>query len=670
VAKKIGFDGWVLDPDSGDLERAGIRVRLQAHPLRVLLELLESPGEVVTREQLIAKLWPSGVVDFDMGINTAIRKLRIALGDTATTPRYIETLPRRGYRFIAPLDADSEAAQFLSPTPRSFATPVPAGMAQIVDAPASDMPVSPAPGRLRFTTFARRPVFVWLALVGLAAAFAVWRGLHGGVTLPGPPTASIPPAQMRGTSVRLTPVFAPPAHSVAVLPFVNMSGDPNQEYFSDGISEGLLDALSRFDNIQVVARTSSFSFKGKDVDISTIARRLNVGSVLEGSVRRSGDTVRITVQLVNAVTGYRVWAQTYDEILKDTLKVQTEVATAVAGQLEVKLAGDEATKIELGGTKNADAYDAYLHGLKLYEKAGDTEHDYREALTAFDQAISLDPKFAMAYARRAAALDYIYRYPDDPRMRPSLILQARAAAARAVALAPQLGEAHLVLAYAACRGEPDLAQAAREYDLALALAPGSAWVQRGFAFFASVLGHFDPAATAARRAVSLDPMTARTRGVLAEVMIFARRYDEALTVLDEAMVLSPHSHSLESLIPPTLIALGRIEEAQATCESSSKQLDEDDRHYCLALLYHAIGRQAEAQHELETFKAAGGNEEAYSVAGVYAQWGDKAAALRWLTEAERLHSFDLLFMKMDWTLDPIRNEPQFKAIEARLHFPP
>jgi serine/threonine-protein kinase len=450
-----------------------------------------------------------------------------------------------------------------------------------------------------------------------------------------------------------------------------MSGDPNQEYFSDGISEELLDALSRFDNIQVVARTSSFSFKGKDVDVATIAHKLNVGAVLEGSVRRSGDTVRITVQLVNAVTGYRVWAHTYEEVFKDTLKVQTEVASSVAEQLEVKLAGDEAAKIELGGTKNPDAYDTYLRGLHLYEEAHAKEHDYREALAAFDRAITLDPKFAMAYARRAAALDYIYKYPDDPRIRPDLISQAHAAAERAVALAPQLGEAHLVLAYANYRGVPDLAEAAREYDLALALAPGSAWVQRGFGWFASQLGHFDLAVNAARRAVTLDPQTARTRQVLAEVLIFARRFGEALTVLDEAMVLSPGSHSLESLIPHTLIASGQIEKARMTCESPSMPLDEDDRHYCLALVYHTLGRQADAERELEKFKAVPGRyDEEYDLAGLYAQWGDKAAALQWLTQAERVHNFELLSMKVDWTLDPIRNEPQFKAIEARLRFPP
>jgi TolB-like protein/Tfp pilus assembly protein PilF len=466
------------------------------------------------------------------------------------------------------------------------------------------------------------------------------------------------------------PTFTPPPHSIAVLPFVNMSGDKEQEYFSDGISEELLDSLSRLNDLQVAARTSSFSFKGKDVDISTIAHKLNVAAVLEGSVRRSGNTIRITVQLINAVTGFHIWSQSYDRKLTDILKLQTEVATSVAQQLEVKLVGDEGTKIELGGTKNADAYDAYLRGLHRYEEARNREADYREALAAFDQAIALDPNYALAYTRRAAALDYIYRFPDDPNVRPAVLAQAHEAAERALALAPQLGEAHMVLAYTYYRGAPDLAAAAREYERAIALAPGSAWVQRSFGFFAAKLGHFELALAAARRAVSLDPQKALTRQVLAEVLIDARRYGEALTVLEDAKVLSPGSHALESLMQGALVASGQIEKARMTCESPSTPLDDDDRHSCLALVYHALGRQIDAEREMKEFQAVVGANGAYDVAGIYAQWGEKVAALQWLARAERLHNFALLSLRVDWALDPIRSEPQFKAIESRLHFPP
>ena len=462
------------------------------------------------------------------------------------------------------------------------------------------------------------------------------------------------------------PAFAPPPHSIAVLPFVNMSGDVNQEYFSDGISEELLDALSRLNGLQVVARTSSFSFKHQDTDAAAIARKLNVGAILEGSVRRSGRNVRIVVQLINGRTGFQIWEQSYDRVLDDVLKLQSEVAGTVAEHLEVKLTGEDSAKLEMGGTRNGAAYDAYLLGLQRYEQAD----DYAAALADFDRAIALDPGFALAHARRAATLDYIYRFPSDASTRPQLRSQARAAAERALALAPQLGEAHLVLAYTYYRGEPDLPAAAREYDQALALAPGSAWIQRSFAWFSSLLGHSDVALRAARRAVALDERNGRTHEVLAEVLINARLYREALSVLDDALALSPGNHTIESHLPDALIASGQVERARVICESPPKALDEDDRHGCLAMVYHRLGNQAEAARELEMFKAVVGNAAPYATAGLYAQLGNKEEALRRLAEAEQQHDFDLLGMKVDWYLDPIRNEPQFKALEARMRFPP
>jgi TolB-like protein/Flp pilus assembly protein TadD len=464
--------------------------------------------------------------------------------------------------------------------------------------------------------------------------------------------------------------FAPPPHSIAVLPFANESGDANQEYFSDGISEELLGALSRLKDLQVVARTSSFSFKHQDIDAVTIARKLNVGAILEGSVRRSGNTVRITVQLINGITGFQIWTQTYDRLLDDALKLQSEVATSVAQHLEIKLSGDQTAKLELGGTRNAAAYDAYLIGLQRYENAHDSERDYRDALAAFDRAIALDPNFALAYARRAASLDYIYIYPADPGARPSLKAQARAAAEHALALAPQLGEAHLVLAYTYYRGEPDLPAAAREYDQAVSLSPGNAWVQRGFAWFAAKLGHFDVAVSAARRAVSIDDRNWLTHEVLAEVLIEARRFREALSPLDEAGALSPGSHIVESLRWGVLIASGQLAQARANCESSSQPLDDDDRYACLAIVYYRLGRQADSDREVQKLRALVGDEGAYDLAVVYAQVGDKESALRWLSVAEQRHAFDLLGIKVDWGFDPIRNEPQFKAVVARMNFPP
>ena len=466
-----------------------------------------------------------------------------------------------------------------------------------------------------------------------------------------------------------SPPFAPPAHSIAVLPFVNLSGDTNQEYLADGISEELLNALSNIGELQVAARTSSFSFKGKNTEIAKIARKLNVGTIIEGSVRRNGDTVRITAQLVNALSGYSLWSQTYDHSLADILKFQGEVATVVADRLQVRLIGDEIDKIKSGGTLNGEAYDAYLRGMQLYYRPNTGEAGYRGALAAFTKALNFDPRFAEAYSRQAATLLRIYMIGGDPSARAALQHQARAAAEHAVELAPQRGESHLVLAASHDIGVEDRSEAAREYDRALHLSPGSAWVQLNYGLFASLSGHFEPAITAARRAVRLDPRNIDARDALGVILTGARRYSEAMVIFQEAKLLRPDSHFIEYYIADNLLASSQFEAARRECESVSAPLDAEGRHDCLALAYHALGRQADAERELALFKAQDGDGAAYRYARIYAQWGENAMALQWLKQAERLEDADLSLLKTDWHFDPIRDEPTFKAIEARMNYP-
>jgi TolB-like protein/tetratricopeptide (TPR) repeat protein len=463
--------------------------------------------------------------------------------------------------------------------------------------------------------------------------------------------------------------FNPPPHSIAVLPFVNMSGDAKQDYFSDGISEELLNSLSRLNDLQVVARTSSFSFKGQNVDVSTIAHKLNVAAVLEGSVRRAGNTVRITVQLINAVTGFHLWSQTYDRQMSDILKVQTEVASSVAKQLEIKLVGDEVAKIELGGTKNPEAYDAYLHGVQLYDKA-DEEANYRLALADADKAIKFDPDYAAAHVLRTNSLLNIYFTTTDLTARAQQPPQMLVAAQQAVRLAPKLGDAHLALAETYAFALFDFASAEPEYDRALSLAPGSALVQRNIAGYAVQTGHYDSAILAAGRAVALDPQGRRSRVVQGLVYYIARRYTEALALFEDLRTLYPDSHWVGGMIIGTLLASGQTQKALEECESDSSPLSADDRHQYLARIYHAMGRQSDAERELQLFKSHNGDEAAYEFAQLYSQLGDKKSALDWLETAYRLRDSGLQELKQDWQLDPIRDERRFQAILARMRFPP
>jgi TolB-like protein/Flp pilus assembly protein TadD len=465
--------------------------------------------------------------------------------------------------------------------------------------------------------------------------------------------------------------FNPPAHSIAVLPFVNMSGDPKQDYFSDGISEELLDSLSRLNDMKVAARTSSFSFKGQSTDVSSIAHKLNVGSILEGSVRRSADTIRINVQLINAVTGFQIWSRSYDRKLSDILRVQTEVATAVAQGLKIELSGGDSAHIGLGSTTNAEANDAYLRGVELFSKANieQSEADARAALAEFDTAVSLDPGFALAHAKRADSLLQVSFWEHDPVSRRARRMEAVKAAEQAVSIAPELSDAHLALAQARLKAFLDIAGASTEYYRALALAPGSELVQGRFASFADTLGHFDVAVNAARKSASLDPQNISALIRLAEVLSDARRFDEAAIALRDASVLDPGSQWIAGAKANLLLASGHSDDAVKFCESRDTPLKQWQRSDCLALAYHASGRQSEAKRELEKFRLIDRESSTMFYAAIHAFWGDKAAALYWLRRAEQQREPDLFDIKTDWEFDPIRKEPEFMEFEGKLKIP-
>ena len=282
-----------------------------------------------------------------------------------------------------------------------------------------------------------------------------------------------------------------------------MSGDPTQDYFSDGVTEELLNSLSRLNELQVVARTSSFSFKGQNADILTIAHKLNVGTILEGSVRRAGNTVRITVRLINAASGFHIWSQTYDRNLTDILKVQTDVATSVAKELQIKLSGKDANQMEIGGTTNAQAYDAYLRGLQRLPSA-DTENEFRGVLQAANSAVALDPNYAAALVLQVNALWGLYAGAGDSGERDRIRELARNAAERAVTLAPKFGEAHIALARIVRLGMYlDVGGALPEMGSAIALPPGNAAVQSYYGSCQGLLGQQEVALAAIRRAIAL-----------------------------------------------------------------------------------------------------------------------------------------------------------------------
>lgn len=401
--------------------------------------------------------------------------------------------------------------------------------------------------------------------------------------------------------------FSPPAHSIAVLPFVNMSGDAKQEYFSDGLTEELLNSLTQINGLQVAARTSAFSFKGTNTDIGTIARKLNMAAVLEGSIRRSGKTVRVTTQLVNALTGFHLWSHSYDRDLGDVLKLETDIADAVAGALKLSLLSDVAAKIELGGTRNSDAFDAYLRG----RKAADGAHsgpDFQPSIAAFTEAIRVDPHYALAFAGRSFNLTVYASQATGVAVRENYD-RARSDALEAIALAPELAEGHLALAIY-FEDALDFARANAQSERALALAPGNARVVRYYGLLAVQMGRTEAGIAAARRATVLDPLSRNAHANLAQALYFARRHAEAIAAAQDALALDTEHPASYEFRGFAYYALGNFEAARASCESKP---DFWASEWCLAVAYDKLGRHADAGAQLARLKASQGSDSAFQV---------------------------------------------------------
>jgi TolB-like protein/tetratricopeptide (TPR) repeat protein len=455
--------------------------------------------------------------------------------------------------------------------------------------------------------------------------------------------------------------FNPPPHSIAVLPFVNMSGDASQEYFSDGLTEEVLDSLSHINELQVAARTSAFSFKAKDTDIGVIARRLNVAAVLEGSVRRSGRTVRITAQLINAVTGFHVWSQTYDRDLGDVLKLQTEIATAVANALKVSLLRDVSENIEGGGTHNSAAFDAFLRGRKIGRTT--PAHAAQDAISAYTEAIQLDPRYALAFAERSVEFSNYAYFDARGAAVHEAIDRALADARTALALAPALAEGHYASGVA-LRYALEFAPANEESRRALDLAPGSARMLVGYSRSAAEMGHASEAITAGRRAIILDPLNFQVYRSVGIALSLARQYPEAITAFKTSISLEPGFVRNHALLGEVYYAMSNLEAARRECEAAAADLAGQE---CLTKVYRKLGRHADAEAMLHRLASA--DDNAYEYARIYAQWGDKPKALQCLERAVRVRDPGLVHLKVEADLDPLRDEPRFQAIERDLKFP-
>ena len=623
------FGPFTVDLISRDLHNDGHRIHLQEKPFQILAILLDQPGELVTREEFRQRLWPSDTfVDFEHSINTAIKKLREALEDDAEEPRFIETLPRRGYRFIAPLTE----------------TPV-----------AETGPVSPIPARAAAHAEAphTRLRRAWYALLTGAAVVVVAGTLMVGLNVGGI-RGRLWPQQTPGQGTAI------PIQSLAVLPFDNLSGDSSKDYFADGFTDELITDLAEQARIPVVSRSSVMRYKGSRKPLPEIARELNVDAIVEGSVSLSAQQVRITAQLIQAPSDRHLWAHSYGRDRKNLFSIQSEVATTIASLIRAKTDGTDSTDVRAAAPRQrftAATYELSLECRKL--RMTSTEEGVSRAIQCYQHILTLDPNSAAVYAELA----FCYLAVDTSK--------AGAPAMKAVDLDPSLPEAHLALAEFKLNHETDLIGGEREFHQPLALNPSyaEAHVHRVTALIAA--GQTAEAIAEARTARELDPFSDVIAAFSGRTFFMAGQYDHAIEEEKAALDLDPHRDRAHYWIGYAYEQKGMYKDAIAEYE---KVLPNDDHGIFLAALGRSFSlagdseKAAQVRRKIEHYSGKT-SVWPYDAALFYAALGDHDRTFEWLEKDQKMRDGWLLFLRVDPRLSAVRSDPRFQKLARQAGLP-
>jgi TolB-like protein/DNA-binding winged helix-turn-helix (wHTH) protein/Tfp pilus assembly protein PilF len=616
----LAFDRFELDLRSGEMRKDGRRIRLQAQPFQLLVLLLKRPGEVVTREEIRRALWQADTfVDFDHSLGSAINKIREALGDSADHPRFVETLPRRGYRFIAEVHSTGPDAP-----PVDAATPL-----------GSPMPTT------------RRRNLVWIstacvALVLIVGCYLAWQ-------------------RHRNTLIHRTGTSR-----IAVLPFKNLSGSSDQEYFSDGMTDEIITALGKVKSLEVLSRTSVMRYKESGKSLPQIAAELNADQILEGAVLQSGDRVRVTVQLIEARTDHHLWAEEYDRDLRDVLQMQNEVALAVADRVQRQISPEVRQRFANAREVDPEAHRRYMKAMNLCFQ--ETSGSLQKCVEYLQQSLALDPNDAETHAALSAAYDWMVTFGQMPAQEG--MPAAKAEALKAIEIDPSLASGHAALGTVLAEYEWDAQGAGKELQRATDLGPSSDIAHHSRGWYLMDLGRWDEAVTEFAKCVELDSLGPMFNAELGLALVRAGRPKEAVHYFQEAEELAPNSADVHRQIGYAYLVQRRYPESIAKYEKVEALSGETER--MLGYAYAAGGRKQDALSYLVKLEKLSTKRYVlpYDFAVIYAGLGENERAFKYLEKSYQERGGDLPGLATDVAMDALHADPRFQDLVRRIGFVP
>lgn len=634
VSQLIRFDNFELDLRAGELRKGGLRIRLQEQPLLILQALLENPGEVVTREELQKKIWPADTfVDFDHGLHAAVNRLRAALNDSAEKPRYVETVARRGYRFIGSIEAS--AAETPSAAPEK-----------------PDATIKPS----EIDRFNFRGKLAWNSWTGLLAGFVVALFLG----------AALVATNIYGLKDWLLgPGSRRPFQSLAVLPLDNVNADPKQEYFADAMTEELITQLSKMGAVRVISHTSIMQYKNTKKSLRQIAGELHVDAVVEGAVQLEGKRVRITAQLINGATDQHIWAETYDRELGDVLLLESAVATDIAKQIDLQLTPQQQQRLQAAAHPvNPDAYQSYLLGRYYWNQR--TANGLALSGKYFQDAIQKDPNFALAYSGLSDYYAFLTLIGGPEILPPrQAMAQSKNAAIKALQLDDTSAEAHTSMGHVLHNYDWDFAKAESEFQRAIELNPNYSTAHHLYAHLLMQMGRTDEGLREARRALELDPLSPFINNGLARQYYLARQYDKAIEQCLRATQIDPSYLPARILIGLAYVQIGKASEAVSALEQARDMAPTlPMAHALLAYAYVHVGRKADAQQELAELTQMSHTRYVPSsyFAVVSIAFGNKDQAFSFLQQGLQDRSEQSLYLKVEPLVDPLRGDSRLSAL--------